>query len=58
MQNSLLLKLPQPTPNGSGTTEGDSTTQPRTPQTVTPEITKDDDNEGGGLPTIERNEVP
>jgi hypothetical protein len=47
----------QPTPNGSGTTEGGSTTQPRTPQTVTPEITKDDD-EGGGLPTIERNEVP
>ena len=33
----------QPTLNSSGTTEGGSTTQPRTPQIVTPEITKDDD---------------
>ena len=33
----------QPTLNSSGTTEGGSTTQPRTPQSVTPEITKDDD---------------
>jgi hypothetical protein len=33
----------QPTLNGSGTTDGGSTTQPRTPQTVNPEITKDDD---------------
>jgi hypothetical protein len=47
----------QPPPGGSGTTEGGSTTQPRPPQTVTPEATEDD-NEGGGLPTTERNEVP
>ena len=39
-----LTQAPQLTPNGSGTTEGDSTIQPRTPQTVTPEITKDDDD--------------
>jgi hypothetical protein len=45
----------QPTPNGSETTEGGSTIQQRSPQTVTPEITKDD-NEQGKLPTIERNE--
>jgi hypothetical protein len=53
-----LTQAPQLTSNDSGTTEGDSSTQPRTPKTVTPEITKDDDNEEGGLPTIERNEDP
>lgn len=37
----------QPTPDTGG-----STTQPRPPQTVTPEITEDD-NEGGGLPSIQ-----
>jgi hypothetical protein len=47
----------QPTPGSSGTTEGGSTTQPRPPQTVTPEITEDDD--GGGLPTTGgRDEAP
>ena len=47
----------QSNPNGSETTEGGSTTHPRTPQSVTPEVTNDD-GEGGGLPTIEGNEVP
>lgn len=37
----------QPTPDTGG-----STTQPRPPQTVTPEITEDD-NQGGGLPNIQ-----
>ena len=53
-----LTQAPQLNSNGSGTTEDDSSTQSRTPPTVTPEITKDDDNEEGGLPTIERNEDP
>ena len=41
-----LTQAPELESNGSGMTEGDSTTQPRTPQTITPEITQDDDDEG------------
>lgn len=52
-----LTQTPQLNTNGSGTIDGGSTTQPRTPQSVTPEITKDD-NEGGRLPPIESKEVP
>jgi hypothetical protein len=54
---ATTLTPTQPAPGGSGTTEGGSTTQPRPPQTVTPENTEDD-NEGGGLPTTESNKVP
>ena len=47
-----LTPAPQLTSIDSGMTEGDSSTHPRTPETVTPEITKDDEDVGGGLPTF------
>ena len=53
-----ILEQPlTPAPTQQTPDTGGSTSQPRPPQSVTPEITQDD-NEGGGLPTTERDEVP